>query len=79
MPIKKNAKTFDTDKWVKDNLEKLVNKFAGEFILMADGQLYRGASPSQLREKAKREHPKAVIFGMRVPSPQDFICALIAR
>ena len=73
---KKVSKKFDADKWLKNHLEQLVDKYAGEYILVADGLIYRGGSPNQLREKAKAEHPEAVILGMRVPQPQDFLCAL---
>ena len=73
----KLPKKFNADKWLKNHLEALVNKYAGEYIVVADGEIYRGGSVSHLREKAKAEHPKAVILGMRVPHPQDFLCALI--
>ena len=73
---KKISEQFDADKWLKKHLEKLVDKYAGEYIVVAEGQIYRGASPSRLRDKAKVEHPKAVILGLRIPQPQDFLCAL---
>ena len=46
---KKVLKKFDADKWLKKHLEELVDKYAGEYILVA------------------------VILGMRVPQPQDFL------
>ena len=68
---------FDNDKWLTNHMEELVDKFAGEYILVADGHIYRGGTPCQLRKKAKAEHPKSLIMGIRIPSPQDFLCALI--
>lgn len=75
---KQKMAKFDADKWLKDHLEELVDKYAGEYIVVAEGEIYRGASPSRLRDKAKTKHPEALILGMRVPQPQDFICALTA-
>lgn len=74
MPKKK---VFNADKWLRDHLENLVDKFAGEYIVVAEGKIYRGGSPGQLREEAKAEHPHALLLGIRVPHPQDFLCALI--
>lgn len=74
MPKKKK---FNADKWLKDHLEELVNKFAGEYIVVADGKIYRGKSPGRLRDEAKSANPHAIILGVKVPRPQDFLCALI--
>ena len=74
MPKKRK---FNVDNWLKTHLEGLVDKFSGEYIVVADGKIYRKGTPSELRERAKAEFPHAVILGMRVPRPEDFLCALI--
>ena len=75
----KNSKRFNADKWLTDNFEKLVNKYPGEYIIVANGRIYRKGSPSLLRDQAIKENPGAVIMGHRVPRPKDFLCALIVR
>ncbi len=73
----KNGKRFNADKWLTEHFEELVDKFPGEFLIIANGKIYRNGSPSQLRDKAMKENPGAVIMGHRVPRPKDFLCALI--
>ena len=73
---KRASSPIDNDAWLRKHLEELVDKYAGEFLVVANGQIYRGGTPSQLREKAKAEHPHAMLLGIRVPRPEDFICAL---
>jgi len=76
---KKKLKKFDADNWLKEHIEELVDRFAGEYLVIANGQIYRDGTPSQLRNRAQTEHPGIIIMGMRVPRPEDFICALIIR
>jgi hypothetical protein len=73
----KQRSFIDNDRWLREHFEELVDKYAGEFLVVADGQIYRGGTPSQLRDQAQSEHPKSKIMGIRVPRPEDFICALI--
>ena len=75
----RNGQRFNADKWLTKNFERLVNKYPGEYIIVANGKIYRNGSPSQLRDKAIKENPGAVIMGHRVPRPKDFLCALIER
>ena len=75
----KNAKRFDADKWLTKNFEQLVDKYPGEFLVIANGKIYRNGSPGQLRDKAIKENPGAVIMGHRVPRPKDFLCVLIGQ
>lgn len=72
----KISKRFNADKWLTENFENLVNKYPGEYIIVANGKIYRKGSPSQLRDKAMKENPGAIIMGHRVPRPKDFLCAL---
>ena len=75
----KNGQRFNADKWLTENFENLVNKYPGEYIIVASGKIYRNGSPSQLRDKAIKENPGAVIMGHRVPRPKDFLCALVEK
>lgn len=73
----KKTKEFNNDRWLTQRFEWLVNRYAGEYIVVVEGQIYRGGSPSELRDRAESEHPKTTIMGIRIPRPEDFICALI--
>ena len=75
---KGKSKVVNNDRWLTEHFEELVDKYAGEFLVVAEGQIYRGGTPSQLREKAQAEHPHTILLGIRVPRPEDFLCALPA-
>ena len=77
---KKNIK-MDADTWVWDNIEELVDKYAGGYIVVVDdhGLVFTDADgrPGELTRKARKKYPKDKILFFRVPHPQDFLCALI--
>ena len=75
----KNGKRFDSDKWLTKNFEKLVDKYAGRYILVIDGRvLYtdKDGSPREIADKAKSLFPQSVPLFLRIPRPKDFLCAL---
>lgn len=76
-------KRFDADTWLGQNLEYLVSKYAGGYVIIVDnvGIAFTDAdgTPRQIVEKAKAKFPGRVPLFFRVPQPQDFLCALIVR
>ena len=75
--IKKDAHT-----WLWDNIEDIVDKYAGRYIVLVDekeGVLYSDVdgTPGEIVRRAKREFPKSTPLFFRVPHPQDFLCVLI--
>ena len=77
----KNGKRFDHDKWLTKHFEKIVDKYAGRYILVADGKILytdKDGSPREIAEKAKAGFPDATLLFLRVPRPKDFLCALNA-
>jgi len=62
--------------WIKENFEELVEKYAGCYIAVANLELEVGDSLRQVRDKARRKHPAINPSILRVPHPEDFICAL---
>jgi len=75
----KNGNRFNADKWLTENFEKLVNKYAGRYILVIDGRvLYtdKDGSPGEIAGKAKFRFPHSVPLFLRIPRPKDFLCAL---
>ena len=78
----KNGKRFNADQWLTKNFEKLVNKYAGRYILVVDGRvLYtnKDGSPGEIAGKARSRFPHSVPLFLRIPRPKDFLCALNAE
>lgn len=62
--------------WIKENFPKLVNRYGGQYVVVAGGEIFAGKSPQVLEKEAKEKYPKEIPFGMPVPRPEDFTCAL---
>jgi len=84
LPQEKNGMKarIDADTWLKDNLEYVVEKFAGGYVVIVKGKgiVFTDAdgTPRQIVKKAKSKYPGSIPLFFRVPHPQDFICALTA-
>ena len=69
--------TMDNDdEWIRIHFEELVNKYAGEYIVVARGELFLGKDPKTLDNEARKKYPGVIPIGMPVPRPEDFLCAL---
>jgi hypothetical protein len=64
------------DDWVRRHFEELVDKYAGQYAIVAEGELFVGYDARQLDEEARRKHPGVIPTGLRIPRPEDFTCAL---
>jgi hypothetical protein len=62
--------------WIQQHFEELVEKFAGHYVAVANGELIVGDSLQEVREHARRKHPNINPSILRVPHPEDFVCAL---
>lgn len=69
------AETTD-DEWIRRHFEELVDQYAGQYVVVASGEVFVGQDARRLFAKARRKHPGMVPTGMPVPRPQDFLCAL---
>ncbi len=77
----KHAKRFNSDKWLAEHFENLVDQYAGRYILVVDGKVVytdKDGSPKQIAQKAKARFPHTVPLFFRVPRPHEFVCALTA-
>jgi len=78
--LNKNKKKFVADTWLRENLEYLVEKYPGGYVVIVDnvGLVYTDAdgTPKQVVRKAKAKYGGTPLF-FRVPRTQDFVCALI--
>ena len=62
--------------WIRRHFEELVDKYAGQYAVVAEGELFVGHDALQLDEAARRKHPGVIPTGLRIPRPEDFTCAL---
>ena len=64
------------DEWIRRHFEELVDTYAGQYAVVAAGELFVGTDAKELFATARRKHPDVVPTGLPVPRPQDFVCAL---
>ena len=64
------------DEWIRRHFEELVDKYAGQYAVVASGELFVGYDPVQLDGLARKKHPRVIPSVLRVPRPEDFTCAL---
>jgi hypothetical protein len=53
-----------------------VDKYAGQYAVVAGGELFVGYDPVPLEAEARKKHPGLIPSVLRVPRPEDFTCAL---
>lgn len=66
----------EDEKWVHQHFEELVDNYAGRYIAVANEELFVGDSAKEVEEKARRKYPGTIPSVLRVPRPEDFICAV---
>jgi len=64
------------DEWIRKSLQLLVEKHAGKYVVIANGDVFIGRDAAALEKKARKKHPETIPSGMPIPSPEDFTCAL---
>ena len=64
------------DEWIRRHFEELVDKYAGQYAVVAGGELFVGYDARQLHEAARRKHPDVIPTSFPIPRPEDFTCAL---
>lgn len=74
--VVKQQKHVDDAAWIRKHFEELVDKYAGKYAVVADGELFVGEDPAQLEAKARRKYPGVIPHGLPIPRPEDFTCAL---
>lgn len=63
-------------KWIHAHFEELVDNYAGRYVAVANEELFVGDSTKGVHEQAKAKHPDSIPSLLRVPRPEDFICAV---
>jgi len=72
----KSKKRINDDEWICLHFEKLVEKYAGKYVVVAEGELFVGDDARELFNKARKKHPNVTPTGMPIPRPEDFVCLL---
>ena len=62
--------------WIRKNFSKLVNRYGGQYVVIAGNKVFSGKDPEVLEKEARAKHPAEEIVGMPVPKPEEFTCAL---
>jgi hypothetical protein len=66
----------DDQAWIRQHFEELVDKYRGQYAVVAAGELFVGYDPVLLETEARKKHPGVMPSVLRVPRPEDFTCAL---
>ena len=69
-------KKVDDREWVRRHLGELVDKYAGKYAVVCEGELFVGVDAAALENEARRKHPGTLPTGLPIPRPEDFNCAL---
>ena len=80
MSLRKKPKSLkhriSDDQWIRRHFEELVDKYPGQYAVVAEGELFVGYDARQLFERARSKHPNVIPTSFPVPRPEDFSCAL---
>lgn len=64
-------------KWIHEHFEDLVEKYAGKYVAVANGELVAvGETAREVETKAREKYSKIIPSVLLVPREEDFICAL---
>ena len=77
--MKKTKKTFrgsDNFDWLRRHFGDLVDKYPGQYAVIAEGEVFVGRDAVALEAQARKAHPRAKLTGTPIPRPEDFQCAL---
>ena len=68
------------DTWLKDNMEFVVDKYAGGYVVIIDDKGVilsdKDGSPHEILKIAQKQFPHCIPLFFRVPLTEYFTCAL---
>ncbi|MBU1367800.1 MAG: hypothetical protein KJ629_01750 [Candidatus Omnitrophica bacterium] len=71
--MKKVSKvSLDNDSWIREHLEELVERYPGQYVVVADNEAFVGYDARKLEIKARKKHPCTITTGMPIPQAEDF-------
>ncbi len=68
-PTKAKFKIVDNDAWITVHFEEIVDKYAGQHIIVSNGEIFTGENAL---ENARKKYPNIIPTSMPVPRPEDF-------
>jgi hypothetical protein len=71
------AKKINDDAWIQKHFEELVDKFPGQYVVVAEGEPFIGYDAAQLFKLARLKHRGVVPTCMPIPRPDDFASILL--
>jgi hypothetical protein len=74
--MRQRAKKNDNIAWIRRHLAELVDRYPGQYAVVADGEVFVGRDPLSLEKRARKAHPGAKVTGIPIPRPGDIQCAL---
>lgn len=67
----------EDQKWIHEHFEELVEKYAGKYVAVANGELVAvGETAGEVDSKAREKYTGVIPSVLLVPREEDFICAL---
>ena len=73
---KRTKPVINDDEWIRSHFEELIDRYAGQYAVVAAGELFIGQDAKTLFREARQKYPTVVPTGLPIPHPQDFVCAL---
>lgn len=64
------------DELIRKNFEKLVDEHPGQYIAVANEELFIGLTRKIVEKAARKKHPQTIPSVMQIPRPESLICAL---
>ena len=69
MKIKRKIKIVDDEKFIRDNFERLVRKYGGTTIVVANREIF---TEKNAIDKIRKKYPKICPFILSLPRPEFF-------
>ena len=78
MPRNAKKYTIDNDAWIAAHFEKIVNKYAGRYVLVINKKVYPVNEDNivEVENQLRKKYGTSPI-GLPVPKPKDFVHILI--
>ena len=71
------SKKMSDDEWIAEHLQELVDKYGGQYLVVAEGEPFIGYDVAELFSEARHKHPGVTPTCMPIPRPEDFVSILM--
>ena len=70
MAKRTKAKLMNNDAWITAHFEEIVDKYAGQHIVVSNEEIFTGENAV---EKARKKYPNTIPTSMPVPRPEELM------